>query len=71
MVREQAYDWHPITRGKAVFSLVGDKYYLKSISVPDNSSRLIFATPTPPRRPSIAATNSPETVELALLSIGR
>jgi hypothetical protein len=70
-IQEQANEGLPASRGKAVFAHYGDKYYLRSVTVPGSSTRMLFGESKEERQMQIAARKTPSAVELAVLQAGR
>jgi hypothetical protein len=60
----------PATRGKAVFTRYGDKYFLRSVWVAGNNS-LFCGRSKAEHQLQVAAAKTPTAVELALLLTGR
>jgi hypothetical protein len=71
MFQQQANEGAPVSHGKAVFMRYGDEYYLRSVSVSGNSTRLLFSGSKAERQSQVASGKSPAAVELALLHPGR
>ena len=71
MIQEQANEGPIVSQGKAVFTHYGNKYYLRSVSVPGGSTRMLFGASKEERETQIATHNTPSAVELALLQAGR
>jgi hypothetical protein len=71
MVQEIANEGFPASDGKAIFTRYGDKYYLRSVSLPGSSTRLIFGRSKNEKETQIAAHRSPSAVGLALLAAAR
>lgn len=65
-----AYDGQPATKGKAVFALRGDRYFLRAVWVAGNSSHLLCNTSKAERAVEIAEGQESKLVELALLQKG-
>jgi hypothetical protein len=61
----------PVSRGKAVFTHYGDKYYLRSVSVAETSTRLLFGKSKDERQTEIATGKTSSAVEVSLLQPGR
>jgi len=68
---QQANEGLTVSQGKAVFTHYGDKYYLHSVSVAGNSTRLLFGRSKAERQLQVAPGILPTAVELALLQTGR
>jgi hypothetical protein len=66
-----ANDSLPATKGKAVFTHYGDKYFLRAVWVAGNNSHLICARSKAEREMEVATGKMPTAVELALLQTGR
>jgi hypothetical protein len=66
-----ANDGLPATRGKAVFTHYGDRYFLRAVWVAGEANHLICNSPKAERQSRIAAVKTSSTVELALLQEGR
>ncbi|MGC2403449.1 MAG: hypothetical protein WA510_26900 [Acidobacteriaceae bacterium] len=72
MIQEQANEGFPASDGKAIFTRYGDKYFLRSVSLPGSSTRLIFGRSKKERETQIAAAGkSPSAIGLALLQAAR
>jgi len=71
MIQQQANEGLPVSQGKAVFTHCGDKYYLRSVSVADSSTRLLFGRSKEERQNEIADGKTSSAVELSLLQPGR
>jgi hypothetical protein len=70
VLTQLADDSLPATKGKAVFTHYGDKYFLRSVSVAGNNS-LFFGRSKAEHQLEVGAAKTPTTVELALLHTGR
>jgi hypothetical protein len=66
-----ANDGQPATQGKAVFTHYGDRYFLRSVSVPGNSSHLICERSKAERQSQVASNHLSAPVEVATLKAGR
>jgi hypothetical protein len=60
-----------VTQGKAVFTHYGSMYYLRSVSVADSSTKMLFSTSKQEKESQIASGKAHTTVELALLQASR
>jgi hypothetical protein len=66
-----ANDSLPATKGKAVFTHYGDRYYLRAVWVAGDSSHLQCSSSKAERQSQIAMVKTPSPVEVALLREGR
>jgi hypothetical protein len=66
-----ASDGLPATKGKAVFTHYGDKYFLRAVWVAGNDSHLFCGRSKAEHQLQVAATKTPTAVEVALLQTGR
>jgi hypothetical protein len=67
---QMASDGLPATRGKAVFTHYGDKYFLRAVWVDGNNSHLVCGRSKGERELQVASGKNPTAVELALLQTG-
>ncbi len=70
VLTQLADDSLPATKGKAVFTHYGDKYFLRSVSVAGNND-LFCGRSKAERQLEVGAAKTQTTVELALLQTGR
>jgi hypothetical protein len=68
---QMANDGLPATKGKAVFTHYGDRYYLRAVWVAGDSSHLLCGSSKAERQSEIATVKTSSPVELALLQEGR
>jgi hypothetical protein len=68
---QMANDRQPATKGKAVFTHYGDRYYLRAVWVAGEASHLLCSSSKAERQSQIAAVKTPSPVEVALLQEGR
>jgi hypothetical protein len=61
----------PATKGKAVFTHYGDRYFLRAVWVAGEGSHLLCSSSKAERQSQIAAVKTSSPVELALLQEGR
>ena len=66
-----AYDGLPATKGKAIFTHYGDRYYLRAVWVAGDSSHLLCGSSKAQRQSEIATVKASSPVEVALLQEGR
>jgi hypothetical protein len=66
-----ANDSLPATKGKAVFTHYGDRYFLRAVWVAGQGSHLLCSSSKAERQSQIAAVKTSSPVELALLQEGR
>jgi hypothetical protein len=66
-----ANDGLPATKGKAVFTHYGDRYYLRAVWVAGDSSHLQCTSSKAERQSQIATVKTSSPVEVALLQEGR
>jgi hypothetical protein len=71
MIEEQANEARPASEGKAIFIRYGDRFFLRSVSVPGSSTRLIFARSKNERETQLAADTRSSAIGLALLKAAR
>jgi hypothetical protein len=68
LIQEEVGGGATVSRGKAIFSHYGDKYFLRSVALPGTSTRLSFGKSIEERESQAAASRHASTVELALLA---
>jgi hypothetical protein len=66
-----ANDELPATRGKAVFTHYGERYFLRTVWVAGKSSHLVWNKSNAERQAQIASGKATKPVEVALLQPGR
>ena len=66
-----ANDGLPASKGKAVFTHYGDRYFLRAVWVAGDASHLLCGSSKAERQSQIAAVKTSSPVELALLQEGR
>ena len=71
VMTQVANDGQPATKGKAVFTHYGDRYFLRAVWVAGESSHLLCSSSKAERQSQIAAVKTPSTVDVALLQEGR
>jgi hypothetical protein len=73
MIQVEASDGgEPVARGTAIFMHYGDKYFLRSVSLPGTTTRLIFGRSREERHwQQVAAVRTPSYVALAVLQFPR
>ena len=65
-----ANDGHPATRGKAVFTRYGNKYFLSGVWFAENNGHLLCNPSKAERQLQVLPAQPPTAVELALLQTG-
>jgi hypothetical protein len=70
MIQQEVDGGATVAEGKAIFARAGDKYFLRSVSLPGTSTRLFFGRSVEERE-TLAAVKTPASVELALLRVPR
>jgi hypothetical protein len=68
---QMANDGLPVTKGKAVFTHYGDRYFLRAVWVAGDASHLLCSSSKAERQSQIAAVKTSSPVQVALLQEGR
>jgi hypothetical protein len=68
---QMANDGLPATKGKAVFTHYGDRYFLRAVWVAGDASHLLCSSSKAERQSQIAAVKTSSPVQVALLQEGR